>query len=148
MALEYPSLLEAGFHNMTLDDLHTLFVAPFEESEWRQILCDKLCHFINKLKESGIHCEIWIDGSFTTEKPQPNDIDMAIFYNEEEVNTLPPERQEILAYLFEDPIIIRQHFSCDAYFLPNNDPRLRSYWRGWFGFSRHEKPTGIARLYI
>ena len=46
MALEYPSLLEAGFHNMTLDDLHTLFVAPFEESEWRQILCDKLSYVI------------------------------------------------------------------------------------------------------
>ena len=38
-------------------------------------------------------------------------------------------------------------YSIDVLLLPSNDINNRSYWRGWFGFSRNEQPKGIPRLY-
>ncbi|MGI2897452.1 DUF6932 family protein, partial [Vibrio alginolyticus] len=74
--MAYPALLEAGMHNMTFTDLESVFVTPFEPNERRKALLSRLEAFTERLQEVPIDMEVWIDGSFATEKEKPGDIDL------------------------------------------------------------------------
>jgi predicted nucleotidyltransferase len=145
--MEYPALLEAGMHNMTLSDLKSVFVDPFENVERRENLLNRFEAFITRLKDVPINMEVWIDGSFATKKEHPGDIDLVVVCAPEEVNKLPIEKQLILKELFEDQKTTKLRYECDAYFVIDN-MNDKSYWRGLFGFDRNEKPKGIARIMV
>lgn len=145
--MEYPALLEAGMHNMTLSDLKSVFVDPFENVARRENLLNRFEAFITRLKDVPINMEVWIDGSFATKKEHPGDIDLVVVYDPEEVNKLPIEKQLILKELFEDQKTTKLRYECDAYFVIDN-MNDKSYWRGLFGFDRNEKPKGIARIMV
>jgi predicted nucleotidyltransferase len=143
--MEYPALLEAGMHNMTILDLKSVFVEPFENIERRENLLIRFEAFITRLKDVPIKMEVWIDGSFATKKEHPGDIDLVVVCSQDEVNKLPLEKQLILKELFEDQKTTKLRYECDAYFVIDNI-NDKSYWRGLFGFDRNEKPKGIARI--
>jgi hypothetical protein len=145
--MEYPALLEAGMHNMTLSDLKSVFVDPFENKERRENLLNRFEAFIARLTDVPINMEVWIDGSFATKKEHPGDIDLIVVFAIEDVNTLPVEKQLILKELFEDQKTTKLRYECDAYFVLD-EMNEKSYWRGLFGFDRNEKPKGIARIMV
>jgi hypothetical protein len=145
--MEYPALLEAGMHNMTLADLKCVFVDPFENLERRKRLLERFEAFINRLKEIQINMEVWIDGSFATQKENPGDIDLVVVCSQDDVNNLPNEKKLILNELFGDQKSTKLRYECDAYFIIN-DMHDKSYWRGLFGFDRNETPKGIARIMV
>ncbi|MEH6652009.1 MAG: hypothetical protein V7707_18460 [Motiliproteus sp.] len=145
--MEYPALLEAGMHNMTLSDLKSVFVEPFENVERREKLLNRFEEFIARLKDVPINMEVWIDGSFATKKEHPRDIDLVVVRAQDEVNKLPIEKQLILKELFQDQKTTKLRYECDAYFVIDN-MNDKSYWRGLFGFDRNEKPKGIARIKV
>lgn len=145
--MDYPALLEAGMHNMTLSDLKSVFVDPFENVERREKLLGRFEAFISRLKDVPINMEVWIDGSFATKKEHPGDIDLVVVCEQDEVNRLPIEKQLILKELFEDQKATKLRYECDAYFVINN-MHDKSYWRGLFGFDRNENPKGIARIKV
>jgi hypothetical protein len=41
---------------------------------------------------------------------------------------------------------IQLNYLTDVRYAGNDDEELRSYWRGWYGFSRDEKPKGFVCL--
>jgi len=90
---------------------------------------------------------VWLDGSFSTEKIDPNDVDLVVFADPVEINKLPPSLQTYLRGLFDRATSKRQ-YGCDVLFAPSSDTTMRSYWRGWYGFDRLEQPKGIARLAV
>jgi hypothetical protein len=47
--MEYPALLGAGMHNMTLSELKSVFVDPFENIERRESLLIRFEAFIRQL---------------------------------------------------------------------------------------------------
>jgi hypothetical protein len=94
-----------------------------------------------------ISFEIWIDGSFTTNKTNPNDIDLVVFADGNSFNQLEIEKQQSLRRLF-DRDETRRVFGLDVLFCPSEDNNGRSYWRGWYGFDRNEKPKGIAKGHL
>ncbi|HHF0549691.1 TPA: hypothetical protein ACPHT3_004337 [Vibrio alginolyticus] len=143
--MDYPALLEAGMHNMTFTDLESVFVTPFEPNERRKALLSRLEAFTERLQEVPIDMEVWIDGSFATEKEKPGDIDLVVVCAEADVNNLPIDKQEILQELFGSQKHTKLRYECDAYFVLDN-VHDKSYWRGLFGFDRNERPKGIARL--
>lgn len=145
--MDYPALLEPGMHNMTLSDLKSVFVDPFENVERREKLLGRFEAFISRLKDVPINMEVWIDGSFATKKENPGDIDLVVVCEQDEVNRLPIEKQLILKELFEDQKATKLRYECDAYFV-FNDMHDKSYWRGLFGFDRNENPKGIARIKV
>lgn len=149
MRAEYPPLLPPGIHDFSVDALHNVFVLPFQ-SDRREYLYQRLRMFFEYLiQETGISYEVWIDGSFCTEKPDPGDIDIVVFATPEEVGLLPPDKKEILRDFFgTKKEETKSRFSCDAYFCYRTDQEGRSYWRGWFGFTRAEGPKGIARVIV
>lgn len=147
MEMEFEPLLAAGIHDITKSDLSNHFVTPFANQEKRLKLIERFNFLIEKVEEIGISFEVWINGSFVTNKEEPNDIDMAFFYDPIAANALPHDKKLILAEVANNSIS-KYRYNCDVYFLPNNKVDLRSYWRGWFGFTRTEKAKGFARLTI
>jgi hypothetical protein len=143
---EYPGLFPAGFRDVSLEELEDLFVAPFESPQRRKHLVERLRAFLDLVSQFGLNWEIWLNGSFSTEKTEPNDVDVALFFEPDQVNALDSRRQAVLARLASNRTEVKLRYSCDAYFLNAADVELRSYWRGWFGFSREEIPKGIPRL--
>jgi len=145
---EYEPLFDPGFHNITLEDIDEIFVLDFNDSSKRQYLTKRFKVLVSLLEEIGAEFEIWIDGSFSTKKPEPNDIDIAIVGDSQTLNSLPIEKQKILADLIENKAETKLRYSCDIYFVPKEESITKSYWRGWFGFTRNEKPKGIPRLFL
>lgn len=145
--MEYTPLHQAGFLDIPLSQLESTFLTPFEEKARRELLLKRFQVLLDKFNETGLKAEIWIDGSFATQKPDPNDIDIIFFVDGLEANKLSPDLQAILVEL-NNRSLSQIRYNCDVFIFPNNNPDNRSYWRGWFGFSRDEQPKGIIRLYI
>ena len=144
----FEPLFEPGFHDISLENIEEIFSNNFVNSNNRKYLVERLMAFFNQLMLVGIDFEIWIDGSFATKKENPNDIDIAVIHDPKTVNELPEDKKKILVNLFNDKNETRIRYSCDVYFIQNDKKNHRSYWRGWFGFSRTEKPKGIPRIYL
>ena len=144
---EYPPLFPPGFHDVEDGKLDALFVEPFPDPSVRKELVENLRSFLIAIKATGIRAEVWLDGSFTTKKPDPADIDAVIFYDPTEVQGLVLQHQTTLDEL-ADTNKSKLKYKCDVYFVPNNRLEHRSYWRGWFCFTRTEEPKGIARIFI
>ena len=148
MNSEYPPLLSAGIHDFSVEELYNVLVSPFQSNR-RPYLYQRLKMFFKCLQETGISYEIWIDGSFCEDKLDPEDIDIVVFATPEAANSLSSDNQEILRDLFiTNRTETKQRFSCDVYFCYSTNQERRSYWRGWFGFTRTETPKGFARVII
>ena len=115
--IDHSPLFKPGFHEIDVDDLDKLFVEPFNDRTRRKELADKLKLFLNKLKEIDAHFEIWIDGSFATEKIKPGDVDIAIIYEPQEINSLP---QNQIEFLDTDQNLLKIRYNLDVYYIPNN----------------------------
>lgn len=140
-------LLNAGIHDFNRSDLEKTFLQAFPSSNTRRSLIHGLNSYIEQLSKFNIEIEMWLDGSFTTNKLNPNDIDLVMFAAESDVNRLPPFEQQKLAALLDNRSV-RTKFGCDVYFSPKENSNMRSYWRGWFGFDRDENAKGIARVMV
>jgi hypothetical protein len=110
-----------------------------------------LCHW-------KIHGELWIDGSFLTEKIDPPDVDLVVVVEETYFATATPEQEKIMEWLCEDNSQpAKAAFNCDSYALykvPLTDPaypdyiRTDGYWRGQFGTSREGESKGMALIQV
>lgn len=65
-------LLPPGEHEATLEDVERQFGGP---SVQRRKAMKGLRHVIRELQGRGV-TDVWIDGSFTTAKPRPRDVDV------------------------------------------------------------------------
>ena len=65
--------LPYGMYNMTLDEIEEIF-AKNKSSKRNEIMKEYKKH-LKELKDTGYFLDHWIDGSFTTSKANPNDID-------------------------------------------------------------------------
>lgn len=140
-------LLPPGLHDLAVSQLNNHFFSDFPDSNTRAPLIRGLSSYIDSLKILGIPLEIWLDGSFTTTKIDPNDIDLVIFASENDVNNLSDEYKDLLRSLI-NRLDIKKRFGCDTLFSITEDINMRSYWRGWYGFDRNEVPKGIVRLQV
>lgn len=148
MKPEYRPLFDAGLHEIGLDDLEPRFVEPFGTTTRRKRLVERFRALIQRIGDWGIPFEVWVDGSFATEKPEPSDIDLLFVFDREGGNNAAPEIQaDLLAVFSQDGRReTRVRYGCDVYMIMADDEDMRSYWRGWFGFTRGEAPKGIPYL--
>lgn len=142
------AILAPGLHDIEEIELKNHFLSDFPSSKTRAPLINGFSKFVDKLKEFNITFEIWLDGSFTTNKENPNDIDLVVFGSENDLNKLPEAHQIKLRGLLLDRATTKHRFGCDVLFSVTEDQNMRSYWRGWYGFDRNENPKGIARLVV
>jgi hypothetical protein len=109
--------------------------------------------FIEKLVATQLKAEVWLDGSFLTEKIDPEDIDLVVCVQSTQFDNN-PDKQALINWVQQGQKA--SHF-CDSYVLveyPDTHANheegvvMRAYWRGQFGFNRAEDVKGIAVVRI
>lgn len=145
--MTHKPLLAPGVHDVEENDLDNHFLSTFPTTTTRNALILGLKQYLQALRQVGLSFEVWIDGSFTTEKIDPSDVDLVVFGSMIEINSLPEARKQYLASLV-DRVNIKQALGCDVLFAVAEDQNSRSYWRGWYGYDRDEQPKGIARIRV
>ena len=157
---EFPPLLPEGFHPKTLDELELLCVDGFDLSRTRQGIMEGLRRMAARLESGGVRGDLWVDGSFLTEKIDPEDVDIALRVSEAQVSNPGPGQGALINWLgSRDPAIVAQtkgDYSCDSfvfYELPVGHPHhpgfdIREYWINEFGKSRRNELKGIVVLLI
>lgn len=75
---EFPPLLPGGLHKMAAVELRAITVDKFPHSIIRKVHWENFLEVVEKLRLAGLHCEIWVDGSFLTEKIEPGDVDIVV----------------------------------------------------------------------
>ncbi len=149
--LSFPGLLPAGFHNKTLEEVKTLCVENFPNSATRSTIFDSFVeNFIIPLTNTGLMCDVWVDGSFITEKENPEDIDVLVEfdpnkpYSAEKVSCI--NNFLYMCVSNHDDLKCRCH--CDVYARPTTDIDGMAYWRGLFCFNRDKTLKGLAVIQI
>lgn len=151
ISLKDDGYLEAGIHDYSLDMVESQFVIEFPHSKRRRQIFDNLLKFTSKLKSLVGVKEIWIDGSFCSDKVEPNDVDIVCFLDNADIHVPPEQFDHELHELHRKG----QSMSVDSYYAvyiadnpqPNiKDINKRNYWRGQFGFDRSDTPKGILSV--
>ena len=149
---EFPPLLVDGLHPLTMAALRQLCLANFQASMTRPAIMQGLEDAIETLVEARIGGELWIDGSFLTEKIDPEDVDVTLRIDADFMNELTPE-QALAINWFTTPGEARKTHYCHGFVwvdYPNDHPsfafgqNLRTYWLRQFGLSRSNEKKGIA----
>lgn len=144
--------LEPGFHHWDVDSLGFHFVRQVPESTTRPAIWEGFAELQACFATLGLTVEHWVDGSFTTTKPDPNDIDVANFFDADEIEAIPDER-EALFRAYVGGKVTQRICRCDSYFavkVPEDHP-LRddfetayNYWLEKFGTDRNDVPKGFV----
>lgn len=122
---------------LDLADFQNHFVDNFPKSETRQKIFSNFMDYIQDFQREIIPSfKVWIDGSYTTQKLDPRDIDFVVF--------IPHDIYEKYKLLIEKKYKTGgavKFFSVDAYSIvvfPENDYNFvftqsdTAYWRSWF----------------
>jgi hypothetical protein len=111
-----------------------------------------LAMFFEKLVAAGIVGEMWVDGSFLTEKIDPNDVDVVVRCPGALYDLGTVEQRQALDWVIANQKVTMK---CDSYVLfeyPTDHPLreqgewMYSYWHVKWGFTRQpdEDPKGIV----
>lgn len=83
LALTEHRLLPAGVHDLTLDEVETLF-GRFQRTDRRRALFAKLVEYVNDVKGAGWNAGVIVDGSFVMPAvDEPEDIDILLVLPED-----------------------------------------------------------------
>jgi hypothetical protein len=152
--IEYPPLLKPGFHDYGPVSLRQLCVLPFPASSTRGEIMDGLDAVTAKLAADAIAGELWVDGSFLTEKIDPEDSDVVLVVTDDFVQHATVDQRASLGWFGGD---LKSTYKCDSYVhveFPPGHPRfgygewMKAYWIKQFGFSRTDELKGMAVLTV
>ncbi len=147
---EFPPLLPVGRHLMSLEELRALCVDRFPLSTTRDKITGGLQSVVDRLLISKISGELWVDGSFVTEKTDPVDVDIVLRIPAEAYENGTDKQRKAIDWLNGD---LKDSHYCDSYCFmewPPSHPLywygeyMYTYWMKWYGFSRGEEMKGIA----
>ena len=144
---EFPPLwTEAGFYPISMKALREKCVDAFPLSQTREKIMSGLEKLVKRVVKDEVPGELWVDGSFTTQAIDPDDVDLLLHLPSEFCATMAEERtQETRRKIdwFQDEERRKTHY-CDTHVweeYPHNHPlRRRSeddreYWQGIYGIS-------------
>lgn len=139
---------------MSLENFENIFVEKQENVEYRRLLYEGYLEFNQELEEIiGKNYFQFVNGSFTSLKASPGDIDVVSFID----FYLYKKHHEALESLFFSKLDSKY---LDSYILPFSKPGYPDYvenqvtlewWKSLFGFTRHEieskrEPKGFVKI--
>lgn len=149
---EYVPLCPSGFKDIKEDDFERIFVEPFEpRNAKRRELCRMFMEWLQAIKEIGISFELWIDGSFATHKPEPDDIDIVCIVNNDDFQALSGDtKTRARTFLSRDRA--KKEYCCHVYPLYKNSKSYNydveyNYWKNHFGHARNGMSKGVFRIF-
>ena len=149
MREEHPCLFGPGIHRMEFAELETRLREAHPENGYREEIWGRYRALLSYVQSSGVQFEVWIAGSFTTEKPNPGDVDSAIHAPALALNGFaesnPTQAIQFLDFFsLANRPLVKMRYKTDAFLFPSDDDVQKSYWKGKFGFSRNEAAKGIV----
>lgn len=149
---EFPPLLGAGFHSVTVERLRTLCVADFVGSATRAKIMDSLASAIERVQAGKFPAEMWIDGSFLTKKIDPSDVDLALIIPAHVQMAATPQIRATLEWIESDETYDRELLDGRVLTMhPASSPMFpkweatRQYWELLFGTEHDDvTPKGVA----
>jgi hypothetical protein len=101
---------------------------------------------LEQMQRQGIRGDVWLDGSFLTEKLNPDDVDIVLVVSGKELKAMPSKTRAFFDW-FRTTNLYDSH-RCDNYaFVYDEGPEaeyLFAYWLRQFGFSRGQDMKGLA----
>jgi hypothetical protein len=146
-------LLPPGRHVMTADQLEHLTVSRFPASVMRPVIFAEFRRLLSDLVSFGLVGELWIDGSFLTEKPEPDDIDLSFGFHPVHLDQQKPDARDFVLTTLNggkaySPLL--DTYMCVMF--PIGDPRREAstedYWaEKWLvGWDDHLKGFAVVKL--
>ena len=150
MKTSWTPISASGFHPLTLAELSAYFVEAFEAryQPGRRYMVGRLLAYLHDLAALGLGMEVWLDGSFTTRCPEPDDIDLVVLLTNQAVNNLTRAQQTRLSLLLNERERIRIRYSCDVYHIDTHNTERRQHWTTVFATNHDGTPKGIFTLTI
>lgn len=153
---EYPPLLQAGLHRMSSNQLKAMVLDAFPLSNSREGLWKSFQSLLDALTAAKVKCDIWVDGSFLTEKIDPNDVDFVVDVSIDVLSHGTAVQVDLLRQLSDqdfkktDKLHSFVMFTSPAGHSTYSDAlRVHDQWRKDFGFSYVAKtPKGIALVEV
>ena len=115
---------------------------------------DGLEQVIAALKADNIEGDLWVDGSFVTEKIEAQDVDVALRMDGLFLDTVSPDQQAVIDW-FEGDLTASHHVDSYVFSVyPESDARhwigeySHAYWMKQWGFDRGDNMKGIAVLHL
>ncbi|GAA4465512.1 hypothetical protein GCM10023189_46230 [Nibrella saemangeumensis] len=137
---EYPPLLTDGFQYITVTDIDRLMVKPFRQAR-RYEIAEGLKLLIEEISQLGLSGEVWVDGSFATRKPIPNDVDVVFLFDRDAVESLEGSNALRFRKLLLNRQVTLLHYHVDVYFIDKNNQLDRAKWQRVFGMNRTKTET-------
>lgn len=152
---DFPPLLAPGVHTHTLDVLKALAVDAFPHDDRRALLFQNFEKWLGEFTGANCSGRIWLDGSFLTQKPSPDDIDFIVWDPHFTAPPTPADHQAVRR-LF-DKSVARVQYNLDVYVQvthpdpsnPDSEFHRGAYWRGLFGYC-HDRVTakGFVEVHV
>ena len=143
-------MISPGLHKSSLKEVFKILVQAFPTSSTRLVIYNAFLKFLKQLSDLYRIHEVWIDGSFSTAKVNPNDMDIVVYFHVESFMKIQKEWNDIRCsnktYLDIYPAVaitddLKSKVSVEIY---NTQVNQRNYWRGQFGYDRNDIPKGIV----
>lgn len=147
---EFPPLLLPGFYDLGIDGLERLCVTRFPQSVTRKRIFDNLSKIVSQIQQNGMKGEVWIDGSFLTEKLNPDDSDIILVVDSSEHSKMDANQRKYFDWF--NAVSLYDNFRCDNYTLIRDNSAFGewnyAYWLRQFGFSRADQMKGLAVIKV
>lgn len=136
---------------MTIPDLYQHTVASFpRRQKVREHCFQGLVALLLVLHHYRIEGELWVDGSFVTEKPEPGEIDLLLRIRAHELNDS-LNKSRLLRWLISNDA--KEKLKCHVFLIPeypaehnqfSSSQARRDRWRHFFGTYRdNHTPKGM-----
>lgn len=104
LKFDHPPLLAPGRHVLSLQEIESLCVHPFTGASRarREHLFCALEEVVQQLLSVALPCEIFVDGSFFTQKPDPGDVDCIVTVDDSVMQALAPEQRILIDALNQE----------------------------------------------
>lgn len=152
---EFPPILPAGLHPMAVADVRGMCVRDFPSSTTRDEIMSGLETLVSTLAKVQVPTEVWVDGSFVTQKVDPEDVDVVLSMQGEAYNNGTQEQRDMVDTVRR--VDLKSPLRCHSFVFFEWSESHPLYWKGqwdrayWirqFGFSRGSHYKGIASLDI
>jgi hypothetical protein len=107
--------LPAGFHRKALADVEELCVGSFPLSDTRKEIMAGLNYVLTRIIAAGVTGEVWLNGSFVTEKINPSDCDFVALIPAEFYDSGTQAQRSVIEWLISKENEPKKRFKCDAY---------------------------------
>jgi len=144
--MAYPALFPPGLVKIALNRLEDEFVAQPFDTPTRRRLTSLLRLFIQELTRLGAQGDAWIDGSYATKDPHPQDIDVVLVISRLALNAMTKANSERLGYYgsVDGRAYVRTKWHIDFYIVSANNYKHRDRWQEFLSNNPDQSnPKGI-----